>query len=125
VVLPDQVVRQGAGALIRGRAARRVVLVSSAPAPGSTPALREFEAAFAAAYRRRPGPYAAQGYAAMTTVLAAVTTAARDGEAGERQRVLEAFFGDASKDTVLGPLTLQPSGELAPARFSARALRSG
>ena len=125
VVLPDQVVRQGAGELVKGRGARRVVLVSSAPVPGSTPALRDFEAAFERAYRRRPGPYAAQGYAAMKAVLDAVATAARDEAAGTRQRVLDAFFATPAKDTVLGRLTIEPSGDVAPARFSARASRSG
>ena len=49
------------------------MLVSRAPAPGSTPALRAFEAAFERTYGREPGPYAALGHAAMTSVLAALT----------------------------------------------------
>ena len=54
------------------------MLVSSAPEPGSTPALREFEAAFERAFGRRPGPYAALGHAAMETVLGALDRAAAD-----------------------------------------------
>jgi branched-chain amino acid transport system substrate-binding protein len=125
VVLPDQVVRAGVDGLIRGRAARRAVLLSSAPAPGSTPELRNFEAAFQRAYRRRPGPYAALGHAAMTTVLAAVTTAAQDGEAGERQRVLDAFFAAGVQDTAIGRLAVQRTGEVAPARYSLFRLSDG
>ena len=101
------------------------MFVSSAPAPGSTPELRAFEAAFERAYRRRPGPYAALGHAAMTTVLAALTRAAQDGEAGERQRVLDAFFAAGAADTALGPLTVQPRGEVSPARFSTYRLAGG
>ena len=77
VVLPDELVRAGVDDRLRGRAARAAVLVSRAPAPGSTPALRAFEAAFERTYGREPGPYAALGHAAMTTVLAALTRAAR------------------------------------------------
>ena len=100
--------------------------MSSAPAPGSTPELRAFEAAFERAYGRRPGPYAALGHAAMTTVLAALARAAQDGEAGERQRVLDAFFaGAGAVDTALGPLTVEPTGEVTPARFSTYRLAGG
>ena len=125
VVLPDEVVRAGVAGRIRGRAARHVVLVSSAPAPGSTPALRAFEAAFERTYRRRPGPYAAVGHAAMTTVLAALARAARDGQAGERQKVLDAYFAGGAQDTAIGRIGLQATGEVTPARFSSRASRSG
>ncbi|HYH88711.1 MAG TPA: hypothetical protein VEX67_05735 [Solirubrobacteraceae bacterium] len=125
VVLPDEVVRAGVDRLIRGRAARQAVFVSSAPAPGSTPELRAFEAAFERAYRRRPGPDAALGHAAMTTVLAALTRAAQDDEAGERQRVLDAFFAAGALDTALGPLTVEPTGEVSPARFSTYRLSGG
>ena len=56
VVLPDEVARAGVERLLRGRAARAAVLVSSAPPPGSTPELRAFEADFERAYGRGPGP---------------------------------------------------------------------
>ena len=82
VVLPDAAVRNGVEERLKGAAARRTVLVSSAPEPGSTPALREFEAAFERAYGRRPGPYAALGHAAMETVLDALDAAAADDAAG-------------------------------------------
>ena len=118
VVLPDAVVRNGVEAALQGPAARRAVLVSSAPEPGSTPALREFEAAFERAYGRRPGPYAALGHAAMETVLAALDRAAADDRAGERRRVLREYFSAGAADTVAGPLSVLPSGAVAQPRFT-------
>ena len=118
VVLPDAVVRNGVEAALEGPAARRAVLVSSAPEPGSTPALREFEAAFERAYGRRPGPYAALGHAAMETVLAALDRAAADDRAGERRRVLREYFSAGAADTVAGPLSVLPSGAAAQPRFT-------
>lgn len=125
VVLPDAVVRAGVEAQLAGPAARRAVLVSSAPAPGSTPALRHFEAAFARAYGRPPGPYAALGHAAMETVLAALDRAAADKRAGERRAVLRAYFSGGARDTVVGPLSVLGSGAVSPARFSAFRLSGG
>jgi ABC-type branched-subunit amino acid transport system substrate-binding protein len=124
-VLPDEVVRAGVDGLIGGPAARATVLVSRAPAPGSTPALRAFEAAFERTYRREPGPYAALGHAAMTTVLAALTRAARDDDAGTRQRVIDAFFAPGAKPTAIGPLSVEPDGVLAAPRFSTYRLSGG
>ena len=124
IVLPDEVVRAGVDRLIGGRAGKRTVFVSRAPAPGSTPALRQFEAGFRGTYGRTPGPYAALGYAAMTTVLDALTRAAQHDEAGSRQRVIDAFFAGAP-DTVLGRLRISPTGDVAPARFSTYRLERG
>lgn len=122
VVLPDEVVRAGVDGLIQGPAAKRTVFVTRAPVPGSTPALRRFEAAFRRTYGREPGPYAALGHAAMTTVLDALT---RAGEAGARQRVIDAFFAAGTQDTVVGPLRVAPNGDVAPARFSTYRLERG
>jgi ABC-type branched-subunit amino acid transport system substrate-binding protein len=125
VVLPDEVVRAGVEGMLHGAAAKRAVLVSRAPRPGATPELREFEAAFAETFRRRPGPYAALGYAAMTTVLAALTRAAENDEAGARQRVIDAFFAEGVHDTAIGRLRVEPSGVVEPARFSTYRLVGG
>ena len=125
IVLPDEVVRAGVDGLIQGQAAKRTVLVTRAPVPGSTPALRQFEAAFRRTYRRDPGAYAALGYAAMTTVLDALTRAAEHDEAGARQRVIDAFFTAGTQDTVIGPLRVAPNGDVAPARFSTYRLERG
>jgi ABC-type branched-subunit amino acid transport system substrate-binding protein len=125
VVLPDATVRNGVEDRLEGPAARRTVLVSSAPEPGSTPELREFEAAFERAYRRRPGPYAALGFAAMQTVLGALDRAAADDQAGRRRRVLREYFSGGTKATVVGPLRVLGSGALASPRFTAFRLADG
>jgi ABC-type branched-subunit amino acid transport system substrate-binding protein len=125
IVLPDEVVRAGVDGLIAGPAARATVLVSRAPTPGSTPALRAFEAAFERTYRRAPGPYAALGHAAMSTVLAALTRAAETDDAGTRRRVIDAFFAAGTQSTAVGPLTVEPDGVLAAPRFSAYRVSGG
>jgi len=125
VVLGDALVRNGVEGLLEGAVARRAVLVSSAPEPGSTPALREFEAAFERAYGRRPGPYAALGHAAMETVLAALDRAAADDEAGRRRRVLREYFSAGARDTVAGPLPVLASGAAAQPHFTAFRLSNG
>ena len=125
VVLSDELVRAGVERRLRGRAARAAVLVSRAPVPGSTPALRAFEAAFERTYGREPGPYAALGHAAMTTVLAALTRAAEDDDAGTRERVIDAFFAAGTQSTAVGPLTVEPDGVLAAPRFSTYRLKDG
>jgi branched-chain amino acid transport system substrate-binding protein len=118
IVLPDAVVRAGVESRLDPAAARRVLLVSSAPAPGSTPALRSFAAAFRASFGRAPGPYAAAGHAAMRSVLDAVARAG--SRAGDRQAVINAYFGRPAVQTVLGPIRFAPSGAVLGARFSVR-----
>jgi ABC-type branched-subunit amino acid transport system substrate-binding protein len=125
VVLPDEVVRAGVEGRLSGPTARRTVLVSRAPEPGSTPALRAFEASFERTFGRRPGPYAALGHAAMQTVLDALAQAADEKRAGERRRVLALFFSGRPRETVVGPLTVLGSGEVSPARFSAFRVSGG
>ena len=124
VVLPDALTRAGIAERL-GRAARRsAVLVSTAPEPGSTPQLRRFEAAFRERFGRDPGPYAAVGYEAMRSVLAAV--AAAGDRAGRRQLVIDAYFDAGERrDTVLGSYALGPRGQIAPARFTAFRVRGG
>jgi len=123
IVLPDEVVRAGVEGRLAPAAARRTLLVSRAPAPGSTPALRTFEAAFERTYGRRPGPYAALGHAAMETVVDTLRGPAADGRAGERRTVLRAYFGDGPHPTVAGPLGVTTAGEAVDPRF--RVYRAG
>jgi branched-chain amino acid transport system substrate-binding protein len=123
IVLPDELTRAGVEDRLGPAAARRAVLISSAPEAGSTPALREFEATFRARFDREPGPYAAIGNAAMRSVLDAIARAG--AHAGTRQAVIDAFFARAPLDTVIGPLAFSPSGALENARFSAYRLRGG
>jgi branched-chain amino acid transport system substrate-binding protein len=90
LVLPDELTRAGVAGRLAPAARRRAVLVSSAPEPGSTPELREFEAAFAAEFGRRPGPYAVLGYEAMVRVLEAMDRAGR--RSNLRPEVIGAWF---------------------------------
>ena len=115
VVLPDAVTRAGVAGRLEGAARRRVLLMSSAPVPGSTPALRRFEAAFRARFDRSPGPSAAVGHAAMRSVLDAIARAGK--QAGDRQAVIDAYFARSSLATLLGPLRFGPSGARVDARY--------
>jgi branched-chain amino acid transport system substrate-binding protein len=90
LVFPDELTRAGLAERLDPAARRRAVLVSSVPEPGSTPELREFEAAFAAEFGRRPGPYAVLGWRAMRSVLDAMD---RAGERSNvRRAVIDAWF---------------------------------
>ncbi|HET8950873.1 MAG TPA: hypothetical protein VFN44_10190 [Solirubrobacteraceae bacterium] len=124
IVLPDALTRAGVAGRL-GRAARRsAVLVSAAPVPGSTEPLRRFEAAFRERFGREPGPYAAIGYEAMRSVLAAIAAAGDRG--GSRQRVIDAYFeAGERRGTVLGDYAISPRGQLSPARFTAFRMRDG
>jgi branched-chain amino acid transport system substrate-binding protein len=123
IVLPDAVTRAGVQERLGATAARRTVLISTAPQPGSTPALRRFEATFRARLHREPGPYAAIGHAAMRSVIDAISRAG--AHAGTRQSVIDAYFRRPPLDTVIGPLAFSSSGALASPRFSAYRLRGG
>ena len=124
IVLPDALTRAGVAERLGPAARRAAVLVSTAPEPGSSPELRRFEAAFEERFGRAPGPYAAIGYEAMRSVLAAIA-AAGDG-ANRRQSVIDAYFDAAQRrDTVLGDYALGPRGRIAPARFTAFRVRGG
>ncbi len=122
VVLPDALTRAGIAERLSARARARAVLVSAAPVPGSTPQLRRFEAAFTERFGRAPGPYAAIGYEAMRSVLAAIVDAGE--RAGTRQAVIDAYFAAAERSgTVLGDYRIAPRGQLSPARFTAFRVR--
>jgi ABC-type branched-subunit amino acid transport system substrate-binding protein len=124
IVLPDALTRAGIAGRLSEAARRRAVLVSRAPEPGSTPALRDFEARFRERYGRAPGPYAAVGYESMSSVLAAI---GRAGErAGSRQAVLEAYLdGTPRTGTLLGDYTIAADGRVDPARWTAFRLTRG
>ena len=124
IILPDALTRSGVAERLSPAARRRAVLVSAAPEPRSTPELRRFEEAFRERFGREPGAYAAIGYEAMRSVLAAITAA---GElAHGRQAVIDAYFDAAERTgTVLGDYRIGPRGQLAPARFTAFRVRGG
>jgi len=124
IVLPDALTRAGVAGRLGAAARRRAVLVSSAPEPGSTPALRAFERRFRERYGRTAGPYAAVGYEAMRSVLAAIARAG-DG-AGSRQAVIDAYLDPAPRrSTLLGDYAIGADGRVEPARFTAFRLTGG
>jgi branched-chain amino acid transport system substrate-binding protein len=97
LVFPDELTRAGLAAELPAAVRRRSVFVSSAPEPGSTPELREFERAFAAEFGREPDPYAVLAYRAMRRVLDAITAA------GARARL--------RREVVARYLALPPAGD--------------
>jgi branched-chain amino acid transport system substrate-binding protein len=116
IVLPDAVVRAGVAARLSPAARRRAVLVSSAPALGESAAERAFEADFRRRLGRAPGPYAAVGYEAMRSVLAALGRAG--GRANQRQRVIDAFLSAPARPSLLGPLRVDRAGDRVAPRFT-------
>jgi branched-chain amino acid transport system substrate-binding protein len=75
LVFPDELTRAGLARLLPPAVRRRSIFVSSAPEPGSTAELRDFERAFADEFGRAPDPYAVLGYRAMRRVLQAIAGA--------------------------------------------------
>ncbi|MGH2969737.1 MAG: hypothetical protein ACRDK0_11835, partial [Solirubrobacteraceae bacterium] len=124
IVLPDAVTRAGVGSRLSPGARRRAVFVSSAPEPGSTAQLRRFERSFRERFGRDPGPYAAVGYEAMRSVLAAIARAGAD--AGSRQAVIDAYFDPAQRSaTLLGDYRITADGRREPAPFTTFRLAAG
>ena len=118
VVLPDAVTRGGVAGHLSAAAKKRAVLVSSAPEPGSTPALREFEARFRREFRREPGPYAAVGFDAMNAVLDSLRVAG--DRAAVRQEVIDAYFRPGERrGGLLGTHRVAQDGSRVPATFTA------
>jgi hypothetical protein len=89
-VFGDELTRAGLADRLAPAARRRALMVSSAPEPGSTPELRDFEAAFEEQFGRRPGPYAVLGWTGMRRVLEAIDGAGR--RSNLRRAVIEAYL---------------------------------
>ena len=121
LLVPDAIVRAGLAARVRGAALARVEVVSAAPAPDASPALRRFAAEFRSRFGREPGPYAAVGYEAMRGVLSAVTRSGAD--AGRRRTVIDTYFARGERGSLLGPLRTRRDGSLAAPRYSTWPLR--
>jgi branched-chain amino acid transport system substrate-binding protein len=107
LVFPDELTRAGLARRLVPAARRRAVFVSSAPVPGSTEALREYEAAFEEEFERRPDPYAVLAWQGTRRVLDAITAAGR--RANLRREVVKRYLA-------LPPL---------PERFTAFRIRGG
>jgi len=83
-------------------------------APSELPAAgQDFIKAFRAKYDRKPGPYAAYGYEAMASVLAALE---RTTDPESRDAVIEAYFDGTERDSVLGAYAITAEGETTLAR---------
>jgi len=113
VVLPDALVRSGVQARLDPATRERAVLVASAP-----PAPPRLQAAFRARFGRAPGPGAVVGYEAMRSVLDAVRRTGED--AARRSAVIAAYLSGRPSRGALGTYRIEPSGALAPARFTIR-----
>ena len=73
VVLPDALTRGGRGGAPEPRPPAAAPCSSRArPSPAPRPRCARFEARFREHFGRAPGPYAAVGYEAMRSVLAAI-----------------------------------------------------
>ncbi len=72
------------------------------------PAGQRFATAFEDRYGRKPGRYAAYGYAGMTVILDSIDQAS---DPTDRISVLDAFFGIEEPDSVLGSYVINSLGE--------------
>jgi branched-chain amino acid transport system substrate-binding protein len=73
--------------------------------PASAPVLADYRRAFGG----EAGAYALYGYAAMSVVLEAIRAAGSQGN--DRQSVIDHFFKAGSRNSVLGPYSIEPDGE--------------
>jgi branched-chain amino acid transport system substrate-binding protein len=105
LVFPDELTRAGLPRVLAPAA--RAVFVTSAPEPGSTAELRDFEAAFEEQFGRPPDPYAALSWQGTRRVLEAI--AAAGPRANLRREVVDRY------------LALPPP----PERFTAFRIRGG
>jgi ABC-type branched-subunit amino acid transport system substrate-binding protein len=115
ILLPDALVRAGVVARLSPAARSRAVLVSSAPAAGSARD-RAFQADFRRRLGRSPGPYAAVGYEAMRSVLGALGRAGN--RANVRQAVIDAYLSAPERQSLLGPLKVDRSGDRVAPTFT-------
>jgi branched-chain amino acid transport system substrate-binding protein len=108
LVLPDELTRAGIADRLGPAARRRAVLVSTAPEPGSTSELREFEAAFRSRFGRVPDPYAVLAYRAAQRVLTAIDRAG--SRSNHRPAVIDAYFALPPPPKGFTAFQLRPGG---------------
>jgi len=111
LVFPDELTRAGLAERLTGAARRRAVLVSSAPEPGSTDELREFEQAFAATFGHAPDPYAVLAWRAGGRVLEAIRAAG--SRANLRRVVVERYMALEPVETGFTAYRVQRGGRRA------------
>lgn len=96
---------------------RPVRLTAAALDPSQLPAAADgFLAAFAEAYGREPGPYAAYGYEAMAAVLISID---RADDPTDRGDVVDAFFAISDRDSILGTYSIDGVGDTTLGRLGA------
>lgn len=81
------------------------VLPTSSYPPSAQRVLAQYRHRFGAS----PGPYVLYGYEAMAVTLDAIRRAGPHGD--DRQAVIDALFATRDRPSVLGPYSIQPSGE--------------
>ncbi len=97
------------GSGLPGPRSSPVRLTSAALDPTQLPpAADPFRAAFAEAYGRRPGRYAAYGYEAMAAILAAIDRAEDPTSRGD---VVDEFFAIEDRDSILGRYSIDGVGD--------------
>lgn len=103
LIFPDAV-------LGSGDTPSRAVFVASAHLDPThlPPAGRDFAAAFADEYGRDPNRFAAYGYEAMASVLAAID---RADDPLDRASVVDAYFDRTERDSVIGTYSITDTGE--------------
>lgn len=103
VFFPDAVLAGGS------RPERSVFVASAHLDPTQLPSAgRDFAAAFADEYGRDPNRFAAYGYEAMASVLAAVD---RADDPLDRTSVVDAYFDRTERDSVIGTYSITDTGE--------------
>lgn len=84
-------------------------VISGPVDPGALPpAGQKFVERFTDKYARKPGPWAAYGYEAMASALAAID---RAKDPLDRASVVEAYFDGTRRDSVLGAYSITAEGE--------------
>jgi branched-chain amino acid transport system substrate-binding protein len=79
------------------------------------PAARSVLAQYRARFHEAAGPYALDGYEAMSAVLLAIRRAGSHGN--KREAVIDKFFAIKDRDSVLGRYSIQASGDTTLSRY--------
>ncbi len=80
-----------------------------------SPAAQAVLAQYRARFHEPAGPYALEGYEAMSAVLLAIRRAGAHGN--NRQAVIDKFFAIRDRDSVLGPYSIEASGDTTLSRY--------
>jgi branched-chain amino acid transport system substrate-binding protein len=95
---------------IGSRAAARTYVTDPTLPPSAYPeSARDFFAKFQERFGRAPEPYAIYGYEAMSLLLDAMRRAG--AKAADREEVVRRLFATASRESVLGPYSIDRNGD--------------